>query len=387
LSDLSLSPRDHFPGLDQFMYLNTASIGLVPTPVREEAEAFEHDLQTRGTTGFDEEAETYALEGAREAGAVLFGTRPEFITVGKSATETFCQVAWGLRPKRSGNLVVIDIDHPSTVYPWVRAAREADSEVRMVRVWERPQELSVERIAELVDDRTWAVAVSQVQYSTGYRLDLRAVAELAHAHGALAAIDATQSAGMLPIDAEGTDVDVLVAGGYKWLCGMFGASVGYVRPELIERINPLFTGWRTTPDPYTFDSRDLPLASGARRLEYSTMSYGAAVGLGAAIRYVLALDVGRVLDHDTGLAKLLIAELDRLGCEVLSSREPDHVSGIVLVRFPDKNGEEVAAQLNASNVIVSPRFHATRFALHHFNQLSDVESAIERLESILRRGT
>jgi cysteine desulfurase / selenocysteine lyase len=379
----SLSPRAHFPVLEQLTYLNTASIGLVPQPVQEQALAFDKDIATRGTTGFDEEAETFALEGARKAAADLFGSDPTSVTVGKAATETFCQVAWSLRPAPGANLVVIDIDHPSTVYPWVRAARESGVEIRMARVWDDPASLSIDLLERLVDDRTWAVAVSQVQYSTGYRLDLRAVTDLAHAHGAVAAIDATQAAGMAPIEVATSGVDVLVAGGYKWLCGMFGASVGYVRPELIERIDPPFAGWRSTPDPYTFDSRDLPLAPGARRLEYSTMSYGAAVGLGGAIEYVLNLGISSVLEHDLALATELMLGLDELEAEVLSSRVPEHMSGIVTARFPGRDGERVATRLNGDGVVVSPRFGATRFALHHFNDSRDVQTALERLRGIL----
>src|SRR5205085_8012922 len=111
--------------------------------------------------------------------------------------------------------------------------------------------------------------------------------------------------------------DMLVAGGYKWLCGPFGAAICWLRPELRERFDPPIVGWRSAVDPYTFDSRTMPLPRTARKMEYSTMSYGAAVALGHALRYVIGLGVERVLDHDQALAGRLMAGLDSFGATVL----------------------------------------------------------------------
>jgi selenocysteine lyase/cysteine desulfurase len=206
----------------------------------------------------------------------------------------------------------------------------------------------------------------------------------AHAHGALLAVDATQAAGMAPIDVARDDVDFLVAGGYKWLCGPFGAAICWLRPELREQFDPPFVGWRSTVDPYTFDSRTMPLAPTARSMEYSTMGYGSAVALGGALRYVLELGVERVLAHDQRLAARLADGLESLGAEVLTPREDSHRAGIVTARYPGRDGEAVAAELNDAGVIVSPRFGATRFSVHFFNDESDVDRALQTLSGILR---
>src|SRR5207247_9444046 len=122
------------------------------------------------------------------------------VAIVKSATEAFGMLAWWLRPARRSNLLTIDIEHPSTAYPWLRVARETGAEVRLVRVWDDPSSLSLERVAELVDDDTSVIVVSYVQYSTGYRFVLSELAELANEHGELIAIDATQAAGMATVD-------------------------------------------------------------------------------------------------------------------------------------------------------------------------------------------
>ena len=178
------------------------------------------------------------------------------------------------------------------------------------------------------------IVVSYVQYSTGYRFVLRELADLAHAHGALLAVDATQAAGMAPVDVVADDIDILVAGGYKWLCGPFGAAVCWLRPELREAFDPPFVGWRSTVDPYTFDARTMPIAPTARSMEYSTMGYGSAVALGRALEYVNELGVDRVLAHDQALAARLADGLRSLGATVLTPEDDAHRGGIVTARYP-----------------------------------------------------
>lgn len=378
-----LAPRGDFPHLAEVTYLNSGSIGLMPLPVQEAAAAFERDIWLRGTTGFDEAAETGCLEDARSAAARLLNADRDDVAVVKSATEAFGMFAWWVQPLAGTNVVTTDIEHPSTAYPWLRVARETGAEARLVRVWDDPASLSLDAVAEHVDADTSVIVASYVQYSTGYRFVLRELAELAHAHDALLAVDATQAAGMAPIDVAADEIDLLVAGGYKWLCGPFGAALAWLRPELRERFDPPFVGWRSTVDPYTFDARAMPLAPSARSMEYSTMGYGAAVALGKALEYALDLGIDRVLAHDQALAARLADGLDRLGATVLTPRDDEHRGGIVTARYPGRDGEEVAARLNEAGVIVSPRFGATRFSLHFFNDEDDVDRALETLGQIL----
>ncbi|HZR94706.1 MAG TPA: aminotransferase class V-fold PLP-dependent enzyme [Gaiellaceae bacterium] len=364
-------------------YLNAGSIGLMPVPVQEAAAAFERDIWLRGTTGFDEAAETGCLEEARDAAAALLHADRDDVAIVKSATEAFGMFAWWVRPAAGTNVVTIDIEHPSTAYPWLRVARETGAEERLVRVWDEPASLSLDAVAGQVDDRTSVVVVSYVQYSTGYRFVLRELADLADAHGALLAVDATQAAGMAPIDVAADGVDLLVAGGYKWLCGPFGAAVAWLRPELRERFDSPLVGWRSTVDPYTFDARTMPLAPTLRSMEYSTMGYGSAVALGHALDYIGRLGVENVLAHDQRLAARLADGLERLGATVLTPRDDAHRGGIVTARYPGRDGEEVAARLNDAGVVVSPRFGATRFSLHFFNDESDVDRALDVLAGLL----
>jgi len=381
----SLAPRSDFPVLKEVTYLATASIGLMPLPVLSAAEAFERDIALRGVIGFDEEAEIRVLETARQGAARLVGARPDDIGITTSATQAVTQVAWWLKPGGGSNVVSIDLEFPSNTYPWFRIAEETGCEVRLVKALSDPAALSVERIAEAVDDRTSVLCVSHVQFGTGHRLDAAELAALAHAHGATLVLDATQSAGSVPLNVTRDDVDVLVAGGYKALCGPFGAALCYMKPELRERFNPPLVGWRSAAEPYALDATKLVLAPSARRMEFCTMSYGAGVALGAAIEYVLSIGEKAILDHNLALASRLMAGLDQLGAELLTPREEARRAGIVSARFPGRDFQTVTGELIRAGVIVSPRFGATRFSVHFFNDESDVDRALEAVEHVAGR--
>jgi selenocysteine lyase/cysteine desulfurase len=382
--EASVVPRTDFPILERVAYLNTASFGLPALPVQQVARDFDDQIWTSGTVGFDDEAEAAVYEGSREAVGRLLNCDPFGVALTGSATEAIAQLAWGLDLPRGSNVVSTNIEFPSVTYPWLRAAEDNGTEVRLVDVIDDPTALTVGRVAELVDDRTSVLCISHVQYGTGGRLDPAALAELAHAHGATFILDTYQSAGVVPLDVAAFDADAVVGGGMKWLCGTAGAAFCYVRPELVERLRPAVIGWRSPADPPNFDARSIRLAPGARRMEFATMAYSAGLALQRAIDYVLDAGVERILRHSLDLGDRLIAGVEELGGTTQTPREEDARAGVVNIRFPDRDSADLTDALNAADIIVSPRLGGTRVSLHMFNDASDVDRALDVLEHVTR---
>jgi selenocysteine lyase/cysteine desulfurase len=376
--------REDFPALDRLTYLNTASAGLVPASVVVPAHEFEFKLAQAGTTGMDEDTEIGILEDARGGAAKLLAAHPDTIAIGTSFTEALCQVAWWLKPGKGRNIVSSEVDFPSVTYPWHRIADDTGCEVRLVSVLDDPESFDVNKIAEHVDRSTAVICISHIQYLTGHLLDLGELAALAHDSGAVLIIDATQSAGQVPVDVTASGVDVLITGSYKWLCSTFGAAVCYISPAMLEEFRPPFVGWRSTEHPYSLDARWLPLAATARRMEYSTMSYAAAIALGRAIHYISSLSLNDVAEHNRQLASQLAEGLIQRGARLLTPRDPHRRAGTVAARFPGRDGEAVAAELTRRGVIVSPRVGSTRFSMHFYNSSDDVECALSTLDEVLR---
>ena len=367
-------------------YLSTASIGLMPLSAQFAAERFGRQIGLYGTTWFDEPTEVGALDAARRAAAAAINAPAEQVAITTSMTEAMSQIAWSLRPSRGRNVVSVDFEFPSVPYPWMRVARDTGAEVRLVPASEHPGELSLEAVAELVDERTEVIVLSHVQYSTGYRFDVSALADLARGHGAWLLLDASQSMGAVPIDVSDGRIDALLCAGYKWLCGPFGAAVCYVGRRLMERLDPPFAGWKSAEEPYAMDGSRLRLArSPVERLEYSTMAYGAGMALATAIDYVGSVGVEAIHEHNLRLGAMLHDGLEELGAQLLSAREDEHRTGIVTARFPGLDGEEVAAWINKSGVTVSPRFGSTRLSVHFYNTEEDIAVALRTIRAVLER--
>jgi cysteine desulfurase/selenocysteine lyase len=188
----------------------------------------------------------------------------------------------------------------------------------------------------------------------------------------------------VPINVTATGVDVLITGSYKWLCSTFGSAACYLSPPLRERFRPPFVGWRSTEHPYALDARWKPLAATARRMEYSTMSYAAAIAFGQAIRYINTMSLDEVATHNATLASQVAEELARRGAKLLTPADPRRRAGTVTARFPGRDGEAIAAELTRRGVIVSPRVGSTRFSMHFYNNSDDVDHALAILDEVLR---
>jgi selenocysteine lyase/cysteine desulfurase len=253
-----------------------------------------------------------------------------------------------------------------------------------VPVLDDPESFDVNTVAEHVDSATAVICISHVQYLTGHLLDLHDLVALAHDHGALLIIDATQSAGQVPIDVTAAGVDALITGSYKWLCSTFGAAACYLGPALLREFRPPLVGWRSTEHPFSLDARWLPLAATARRMEFATMSYAAAIAFGRAIRYIAGLDLDEVADHNRQLTAQLIDGLTERGAMLLTPQDPGRRAGTVAARFPGRDGEAIAAELTRHGVIVSPRVGSTRFSMHFYNNSDDVERALAALDLVLQ---
>src|SRR4029450_4669608 len=146
------------------------------------------------------------------------------------------------------------------------------------------------------------LCVPDVIYSPGQRLDVAGLAEAAHRNGALLIIDATQSAGGIPIDVGGLGGDALITASYKWRCGPLGVAVMYLAPHLHERLEPGLVGFRSHEQMWDLRADRLKLPPNAHRFEFSTMAYGCAPGLASSIDYLLRLDVGRIFSRNKRLA-------------------------------------------------------------------------------------
>ena len=210
--------------------------------------------------------------------------------------------------------------------------------------------------------------------------------DAAHSVGAIFVVDATQSMGMVPIDAYSTGADAIVSSGYKWLRGTYGAAVGYFSPNIISELNPGLVGFRSNSDIWDLRADRLELPGDASRFEYTTIHFGAAQGLAAAIVELNEMGIDNVWRHDLELATHLISGVEELGIEVISPQSEAERSAIVSLRMPEgESSEEVAHRLQSDfSILVTSRSGMLRISPHIDNDLQDIESLLSALSEILQ---
>ena len=246
-----VSEKD-FPTAAKFVYLNAANVALMYRGAEQVIKEWVSDVAQYGSNNFDEHAEENVFKDLHRAAAHLINAAADDIAAGSSATELLCSLAWAVSPGKDQNVVSTEIVFPSTVYPWQRVANSTGCEIRLAK--EKNNFMHTDDIIALIDQHTVVVCISHVEYGNGQTFDLQLLAEAAHEHDALLVVDATQSAGAIPIDVQASPVDALISGAYKWLCGPFGAAFMYVAPHLSEKLEPGLVGFRSHKNMWDLDA-------------------------------------------------------------------------------------------------------------------------------------
>jgi selenocysteine lyase/cysteine desulfurase len=157
-------------------------------------------------------------------------------------------------------------------------------------------------------------------------------------------------------------------------------------PELQSALEPGLVGFRSHRDMWDLEARRVEFAGDARRFEYSTMAYGCALGLAAAIEYLLDIGVDRIFEWNRDLADLLIVGLEALGAEVVSPRSGPERTSIVAARFSETDVDQLAVALDDAGVIASARMGVLRFSPHLYNERDDVARALDTLQRARARS-
>jgi selenocysteine lyase/cysteine desulfurase len=364
-----------FPAVRHQTYLNSASVALVPEVAARALADWERDLTEFGTLHFDEVAEDRVYDSLRSAFGTLIDAPPGDIAVAGSATELMASLAWAVMPGAGRSIVTTDVAFPSTVYPWARVARHTGAAVRFV-----PSVGGIvdeDQLVDAIDAGTAAVAIGHVEYATGQRYDLSRIAEAARRFGAFLMVDASQSLGAIPLAARQEQVDAVVTTSYKWLCGPFGVGLLYLAPQWQTRLDPGIVGWRTNAEIYDLRADRCVPRDDARRFEFGTMAYGCAVSLAHSIRFLSAIGIDRVADHNRTLADRLAIGLRDGGAEVVAPSNPRARTSIVAARFPGRASADVVAELGRSGIVTSVRRGFVRFSPHLYNTVTDVDLVLD----------
>jgi len=376
--------KEDFPSSKEYIYMNTAAISLKPIQVIKAVTSFEESYEISGTANFSDNFEDQVLEEARSKVSNLINCRIDDVAIVTNTSEGMNFAAHAIKMSPGSNVVSTDLEFPTVTYPWLRIAKGEKLDVRFAL--NRDGVVAIEDLEKLVDDKTKVIALSHVEYSSGFRFDLKEVADLAHKHGALLVVDAIQSLGVIPFDVKREDVDVLISAAYKWLLGPFGAGFLYMRDEIYHDVEPIFAGWRSKENHEVFEPLKLSFAKTARKFEYGGMPYSAIYGFSRALKYILDLGVEEINNHVTDITQELMDGLKDLGAKFFTPFDRHRRAGIVTAKFDGLDCDTLVNELKKERVVISKRFGALRFSPHIYNTQGDVERVLHIIKEIMKRS-
>lgn len=369
--DLAVDPlgvRGDFPILaNGRTYLNSAYITPSPRSVLAAGAAFIEAKGTRPMTVAELLAK--ANEVRSQFAALINATADEVGLV--FATSEGENIMANTVPMQPGdNVVVDDLHYEGALVAHRELERRRGIELRIVA--HRDGLVTPEDFARRVDRRTRLVSVSYVSSVNGLRHDVRALADLAHAHGALLHVDAIQAVGMFPIDVRADDVDSLCAGTYKFLLGGFGVAPFYLRRSLLERLDPDRFGVFGI-ESQTADHR-FQIRKNARRYDYATLPFGEVHQLGAGLTYLQRVGVARIEQHGQALTRRLEAGLLAQGHRLFT---PAGNRSSILCFYTRQSAAEVRSVFDRARLDATIREGHVRLSLALFNTTDDVDRALE----------
>jgi selenocysteine lyase/cysteine desulfurase len=376
----ALSPpkdyRAEFPIFRRSIYLNSCSLGALSTRSRARVNEYLDLWESLGAAAW---YETWwsALAELRRRYAQLLGAGEGSVALQPNISAALTAVAESLDYRHRPRVVVTSLDFPTISYQWL--ARAADG-VEVVVV-ESPDGIGVptEAMVRAIDDRTVLVATSHVFFSTGAIQDVRALADAAHARGALLLVDGYHATGQLPVDVRALEADFYCSGGLKWLLGGSGIAFLYARPELWPELAPRATGWFAHREQFRFDPRQLDRHDDARRLEGGTPAMMSVYAQLGGLDIIEELGPAEIRRRTMALTDDLITGAAAAGLCPRVAADPDARTGIVML--PNADPAAAVRQLAEAGIIGDSRPGHVRLSPYFYNVADDHRAAIERLAS------
>lgn len=361
--------RTQFPVVERMLFLNHASEAPVAMPVLTRVNEY-FDVAMG-----DPDAAPMSVGRVKELLAELLGGAPAQYAAMPNTGTALGIVANGLDWQPGDNVVVPDEEYPANVLPWLALAHRG---VEVRRVPLRDLRVTPDAVEALCDHRTKVVAVSAVEFLSGFRNDLKALSRIAHDRDALFVIDGIQQAGAMPLNVEADGIDVLAAGGYKWLLGPIGTGFAYFSPRAMERVRPVLPGARSLnvgPVGWT------GMAETAQRYETGCLPFSLYHGWTAGLEMLLAAGTEQIERHLIRLTDRIIDGLNAKQIPILSptAHEGERSGIIVFTTGTPEANDAVVKRLYAQGIVIAIRLGRLRVSPHFYNTAADIDRFLEAL--------
>ncbi len=366
--------RAQFPITRHYNFLNHAAVAPISLPAAEAMAGYAREMSEaaylRGTY-------YRTPERVRQLAARLIKADPLEVTFVKNTCEGINYVANGIQWVTGDNIVTTAMEFPANIYPWMNLEQRG---VALRRVPEEDGRVRFDRLVAAIDNRTRLVAVSAVQWSNGFRLDLTRLGEVCKEKGVLFFVDAIQALGVHPIDVRAMNIDLLAADGHKWLCAPEGAGIFFCKNELLGHLKPSVVGYLCMKHPYDAPTDRMDFVSDARRFDSGVYNVAGIAALGASLDLLLGYGIENVQVRVKQLTDALVEGVQSRGWRVASPRTASEWSGIVSLASDKHDHDAVRKHLrNEFKIIVACRRGRLRASPHFYNTVEEMQQLAQAL--------
>ena len=380
MTDELLKWRDEFPILEKTVYLVSHSLGAMPRGVRDKMQEYADVWATRGVRAWGEGW----WELPRTVGnmlAKIIDAEPDSVAMHQNVSVAQSLVLSCFEPDSKRNKIVYEeLNFPSVMYVYEAHARNGQFRIETVKS-DDGMTIDLQKMLDAIDKETLLVPISHVLFKSAFLQDARAIIEKAHSVGAHVVLDAYQSAGTVPFSAKDLNVDFVVGGSVKWLCGGAGAGYLYVRPDLQTKLQPKITGWSAHSEPFAFLPGDIEYAESIDRFLHGSPSIPALYSAQSGYKIIGEIGVGKIREKSRRQTEKLIELAENEGFTVTSPKNVEQRGGTVAIFHED--AALIAKELIRREVIVDFRPGAgIRASPHFYTKDEELELFINELKDI-----
>ncbi|GIO22692.1 aminotransferase class V-fold PLP-dependent enzyme [Oceanobacillus sp. J11TS1] len=347
-----------FPTIKKLNYLASCSQGLLPINASEAVTAYQEQLFYHGSNW---ELAMEMVEKARGSFAKLIGAESEDIAVVSSVSHAISAIVTAF-PESTvrDEIIYTDYDFP-TVSDILAAQPQFTGNVHVIHAGKAG--LTLEAFEKYINEKTLLTMIPHVHYTSGFKIDVQAVAEIAHQNGSFLFVDAYQSAGHCPINVKEMEIDFLATGTRKYLLGIPGIAFLYINKKVIDQLQPRITGWLGT------GKKD------ARKFDSGTPSFISAYVAKASLDFIQSIGVTNIASYLEDLGNFSIKYGQEKGLRIYGPAQMEQRSSLISFIHPQAPG--IVKELREKHIVLTAKENIIRLAPHVYNTKQDIMDAID----------
>lgn len=394
--------KEEWPILETMTFLDAACVSFAPQRTVKAVKAF------ADMTAVQEEANSSAHHIAMDSlrhkaydeAAKLLNADPEEIALVESTSHGLNIAAQGIELQDGDNIITTNLEFIQVALPWCVMRKDKNIDIRVCKT--EDNRFTAKDFAALVDDKTKLIVMSTLEWCNGWQTDLKELGDYCKEKGVYLVVDAVQQLGVTKIDTKACHIDILTAGGHKWLNSPYGTGVLYVNKETLPKLKQSYAGYLNTTVPeggwgaywenpaapsvnnWTFDNT-------ARKFEIGgTSNYTGAIALGESLALVNEIGIENIEKRVREIAVYCMDRIEEIGGTLITHRDPGHFGGIVIARLYDDLDVDrmILKKLHARRIFIAQRFTdfigGFRISCQYFNNEKDIDTMIDAMKELIK---